>query len=136
MTVPVPQAPDADVTVVRRFLDGVMGGGLDEAARCLHDEFVLQAPSELPYGGEYRGPGGFAAYLQGLLAVAVPERIGPPEVRDAGDCVLLRAESRFTSPTSGRSVDTVVAELYFVREGKIAALDIFYKDPGAIAALA
>lgn len=36
---------------------------------------------------------------------------------------------------SGKSVEMGVAEIYTVRDGMIAELDVYYKDPAAVAAL-
>ena len=127
---------NADVALVRRFLDLVLEGKLEEARGCLHEEFVMHSPPGLPYGGDYYGPGGFGELAQRLVAVVRTEQISTPEFRDAGDCVVVRAPSRFTSRTSGKSVEMTVAQLYFVRDGKISEMDLYYKDPAAVADLA
>src|SRR5205823_3276515 len=123
------------VAVVRRFLDLVLEGKLPEALGCLHEDFVIHAPPELPYGGDHHGPAGFGELVAGLVAIAAPEQIGAPELRDAGDCVVLRAPSRFTSHATGESVDVTVVELYFLRDGQIIEMDVYYKDPAAVAGL-
>jgi ketosteroid isomerase-like protein len=126
----------SNVAVVRRFLDLILEGKLEEALGCLHEDFVIRSPPELPYGGDHHGPAGFGELVAGLVAIAVPEQIGAPEIRDAGDCVVLRAPSRFTSHTTGESVEITVVELYFVRDGQIVEMDVYYKDPAAVARLA
>jgi uncharacterized protein len=57
------------------------------------------------------------------------------EFADAADAVIIPIACRFTSRSTGRSVDTKVIEVFSVRDGKILDIDIFYKDPAAIAAL-
>jgi hypothetical protein len=54
---------------------------------------------------------------------------------DAGDFVVVKATGRFTSHASGQSAVTELVELFTVRDGKLIDMDIYYKDPGAVAAL-
>jgi hypothetical protein len=41
----------------------------------------------------------------------------------------------FTSRASGKSVEMRLVEVYTVRNGLIVELDVYYKDPSAVAAL-
>jgi len=41
----------------------------------------------------------------------------------------------FTARTSGESVEMDLVELYKVRDGQIVELDVYYKDPSAVASL-
>jgi ketosteroid isomerase-like protein len=41
----------------------------------------------------------------------------------------------FTARVSGKSVEMSLVEVYTVRDGRIAALDVYYKNPSAVAAL-
>jgi hypothetical protein len=129
--------PSTDrIAIVRGFLDLLLAGRFDDAAQYLDADLVVRSPPALPYGGEDHGPTGLADYVERLFGFVGAEQLGEPELRDAGDCVVLRAGSRFTAHATGRSADTVVTELYFVRDGRITEMDIYYKDPGAVAALA
>jgi hypothetical protein len=42
----------------------------------------------------------------------------------------------FTSLATGESLQTTVVELYTVVAGQITHADVYYKDPGAVTALA
>ena len=70
-----------------------------------------------------------------LVEVVLPSALAEAQLRDAGDCVVVHAPSRFTSQATGVSVDMDVVELYFVAGGKITKTDVYYKEPEAIAAL-
>jgi ketosteroid isomerase-like protein len=41
----------------------------------------------------------------------------------------------FTARASGKGVEMALVEVYTVRDGLIVELDVYYKDPSAVAAL-
>ena len=127
---------DDGIAVAQKFYGHIGSGEFDEARELVATEFVVHEPSELPYGGDYHGFEGFLDLLGRITAVAEIGAVGTPEFSPAGDRVMVKMIGRFTSPTSGRSVDTGVVELLSFRDGRIAELDVFYKDPGAVASLA
>jgi ketosteroid isomerase-like protein len=51
------------------------------------------------------------------------------------DVVAARFRLRFISRASGESVEMGLVEIYTVRDGRIAELDVYYKDPAAVAAI-
>ena len=57
------------------------------------------------------------------------------EVLDASNPIVVRLVSRITSRRTGEAVVVDVVELYRVRDGRIAEMDIYYKTPSAVAAL-
>ena len=52
-----------------------------------------------------------------------------------GDKVAIYYRLTVTVRASGQSVEMRVAEVFSVREGRITELDVFYKNPSAVAAL-
>jgi ketosteroid isomerase-like protein len=124
------------IAVAREFYGHIGAGEFEDAKKLLAPDFVVHEPRELPYGGEYHGFEGFLDLLNHLTAVAAIEPVSTPEYLPAGDVVMVKMIGRFTSPSTGRSVETGVLELVSFREGLIAELDVFYKDPGAVAGLA
>jgi uncharacterized protein len=53
----------------------------------------------------------------------------------AGDTVAMRTRLKFTARSSGRSVDVKLVEFYKVQNRQISEVDVYYKDPSAVAAL-
>jgi ketosteroid isomerase-like protein len=120
---------------VSRFMDALSAGKLDEARSLLHDDFVVYEAGGLPYSGEYHGPDGFFELFSKMTEalILVP---GPTiEYLVADDTVATRYRLTFTARVSGKSVEMSLVEAYTVREGRIAALDVYYKDPSAVSAL-
>jgi hypothetical protein len=56
-------------------------------------------------------------------------------VDDEQEKVVLCYRLTFTVRKSGESVELSVAEVFSVRDGLIEELDVFYKNPSAVAAL-
>lgn len=125
---------DAKV-IVERFVGAFGDGRLDDALSLLHDDFVVHAAGGVPYSGDYHGAEGFSKLITKMLPVL--ELTPSPEMQYLvdGDKVVLYYSLTFTARASGESVDMSVAEVFTVRDGLIAALDVFYKDPSAVVAL-
>jgi hypothetical protein len=50
-------------------------------------------------------------------------------VHDAGEFVVARMNATFTSQDNGRSITMPVTEMYWVKDGKISHIDVYYKNP-------
>ena len=103
----------------------VQGG--DEAFAMVDENAVWREAESLPWGGEWRGPDGFARLTREIDALAELTVRGHEIVR-AGDTVELRLDAVFTSRKSRRQVPMTVVEHYRVHDGKIYGADAFYKD--------
>jgi ketosteroid isomerase-like protein len=107
----------------------------DEARSLLHDEFVVHEAGGLPYSGEYRGAQGFFELLA-KMNDGLELTLGPtPQYLVADDTVAVRSRLKFTGRASGASVEMSLVEVYTVRDGLIVELDVYYKNPSAVAAL-
>ncbi len=126
---------ETSVATVRRFMAASGAEGREERRSLLHDDLVVREAGGLPFSGDYHGPQGFFDLLNtmnDLLEVTV----GPITTDPLGsDTVAARFQLTFTSRASGSSVEMGLVEIYTVRDGRIAELDVYYKDPGAVAAL-
>jgi len=130
---------DSDaMSVVRDFYAKLMDEATFAEALGLMDEnIVVSSPPTLPWGGVYYGIDGFTTMVGGLLERVIPENGGAMEYIDGGDHVICRAkEGKFTGVASGESVRTAIVEMLEVKDGKIVAFDIYYKDPVVVTALA
>jgi nucleoside-diphosphate-sugar epimerase/ketosteroid isomerase-like protein len=109
--------------------DFVRGG---EGALAMVDENAVWREAEsLPWGGEWRGPDGFARLTREIDVLAELTARGHEIVR-AGDVVELRLDAVFTSRKSGRQLPMKVVEHYRVHDGKIYGADAFYRDTQAV----
>ena len=125
---------DAQATV-GGFMQALVEGRVADAHKLLHDDFVVYEAGGVPYSGEYRGPQGFFELFAKMNEVM--ELAPDPAVQFllADDTVAVRYRLKFTARASGQSVEMGLVEIYTVRDGLIVELDVYYKDPPAIAAL-
>jgi ketosteroid isomerase-like protein len=132
---PTLPTPGDALAIVERFMTAIVEERLDDARGLLHDEFVAYEAGGLPYSGEYHGPQGFFDLLA-KMTEGMDFTLGPaPQCLLAGNSVAVRSRVTFTSRASGNSVDMRLVEVYTVRDGLIVELDVYYKDPSAVAAL-
>ena len=112
--------------VVERFVDAFGNGRLDD---------VVHAAGGVPYSGDYQGAAGFRDLITKISEVV--DLTPSPEMQYLvdGDKVVLYYRLTFTARASTKSIEMRVAEVLSVRDGQIAELDVFYKDPSAVVAL-
>ena len=115
-----------DVATLEDFVRGGEG-----ALEMVDEDAVWREAESLPWGGEWRGPDGFARLTHEIDVLAELTTRGHEIVR-AGDAVELRLDAVFTSRKSGRQLPMTVVEHYRVHDGKIYGADAFYKDTQAV----
>jgi hypothetical protein len=89
----------------------------------------------VPYSGEYRGPQAFFELLAMMNEGLELTPGATPQYLLAAETVAVRSRLKFTGRASRRSVEMSLVEIYTVRAGLIVELDMYYKDPSAVAAL-
>jgi uncharacterized protein len=123
------------LATVRRFMAATGVERRNERRSLLHDDFVVHEAEGLPFSGDYHGSEGFFELLKRMNDV-LELRAGPVTTDPLGDdAVAARFRLTFTSRASGKSVEMGLVEIYTVRHGRIVELDVYYKDPAAVAAL-
>jgi len=126
---------ESGLATVRRFMAATGVERRGERRSLLHDDFVVHEAGGLPFSGDYHGPQGFFALLSRMNDV-LELRAGPVTTDPLGDNVVAaRFRLTFISRASGESVEMGLVEIYTVRDGQIAELDVYYKDPAAVTAL-
>jgi ketosteroid isomerase-like protein len=95
------------------------------------EDAVWREAETLPWGGEWRGPEGFARLTREIDTLAELS-VQDYDIVEAGDVVELRLDAVFTSRTSGRRLPMKVVEHYRVRDGRIYGADAFYQDTQAV----
>lgn len=120
--------------VVHRFQEAFASGGVDAALALVHPDVVVDEPPELPFGGRFMGHDGFR-----LLVALIGEHANASwqgfEVSSTSTGAVAWMELRFTGRRTGRSVVTTVVERYEVVDDLLHRVDVYYKDPRAVASL-
>jgi uncharacterized protein len=121
----------SNVDTVRRYFELFNAGRADEGLGLLDPAMVIHEASSLDYGGDHHGHAGFMEVLQRAFALAEFD-VRNTDIFDAGDTVVARMHVTITSRHSGQAIDTEIVEIYGFAQGRIADIDVYYKDTEAL----
>jgi uncharacterized protein len=123
----------ANVDVVRRFEDAFVRGDLDAVLSLLTEDIVVHEATSLPYGGEHRGHDGFLALVDIFTSVwEMTSELDLTFLDTGGARVVVLVAYDVVARATGRPFRLDHVEVYTVRDGRIADLDIYYKDTAAM----
>jgi ketosteroid isomerase-like protein len=130
----VAEAGGTPVEVVTAFTGSLGAGDVDSCLTMIHPELVFSEAPSLPFGGDHLGKDGFLGLLSGV-AKHYRVRLAESVVAAAGDRVLVRVSGTIASRATGRSMPLEALDLYEIRDGLVARIDVYYKDSAAVTAL-
>ena len=121
-----------NVELVSKFLNCLITGDLGGALGYAADDMTLVEAGSIPHAGTYVGRDGLIQ-----LVTAIGELFGGFELHeasfhDAGEFVVSRMNATFVAKSGDRKVTMAVAEHYWVRDGKISYVDVYYKEPALL----
>jgi ketosteroid isomerase-like protein len=123
------------LVTVRRFSRALGDRDLTKVASLLHRDLIVHTAGGLPYSGDYYGPQGFLELFAAMTQV-MELTPGPPCQQSLDEqTVASRFRLRFVARASGKQAEMDLVEIYQVSDGQIVDLDVYYKDPSAVAAL-
>jgi len=123
-----------DVTVVRAFTDAMRAGDIDTCLEMIAPDLVFSEAESLPFGGGYHGRDGFLQLLRNVSRHLKVE-LATPEITGGDGLVAVRVHGTMTARATGRSMPMDVVDLYRLSNDKITRVDVFYKEPSAVADL-
>jgi ketosteroid isomerase-like protein len=124
-----------DIAVVQRFLETTSVRDYEGARDVMADDFVVDEAGGLPYTGIFHGPDGHFQLVDTIMDQMDLSPVGPFQIDPVDGGVACRFTLKFTRKDTGASHTMKLVEIYGVRDGKITSLDVFYKDPLAVARL-
>lgn len=105
------------------------GGDFAVIAETLDPDCVLHQPASLPYGGEWRGPAGFEAWMVAFgQAWSRLEVIDPQFFPSGEDSIFVRSHVSATARVSGKEAEWDLLQHFRVRDGRILELRPFHWD--------
>jgi uncharacterized protein len=122
-----------NVQVVEQFEHAFVRGDMHEVLSLLHEDIVVHEALSLPYGGDHRGHDGFlalAAAFNRVWAMTSPLDLTFLDTGEEVVVVLVRYDVVARATGTPLTLDHV--EIYTVRDGRIADLDVYYRDTAAI----
>lgn len=118
-----------NVLVVQRALKAITEGDVSVARQLLADDVVLVSPGPkdlVPWAGEYHGPGGVLQYYAALSQGVEITGMEAGEIIAQGDKVVVLGHHTGRVRATGKTYDLNWAQVYTVREGKVAALHVYH----------
>jgi steroid delta-isomerase-like uncharacterized protein len=124
----------ANATAIAALFDCFNQRDLDGAAALVTEDFIL---TDLAAGVTLHGPAGLRQWLDGFLMTLPDARAEVTRIIDAGEWVASEHVGRGTNtgpipsqagmlPPTGRSIELAIAEVYQLRDGKLASLRAYY----------
>jgi ketosteroid isomerase-like protein len=106
----------------------------DAVTACVGPDFVIVEPDELPYGGEHHGPAGFRNMIELYQSTWVDPQFDMQVLGEIGSTLIMKGVLRAEAASTGRRVEASVAEFFTVRDGRIVASEVFYRDLASVLA--
>jgi len=108
------------------------GGDFSVIAATLDPECLLVQPASLPYGGEWRGPAGFEAWMKAFGAQWSSLEVRDPRFYPSGDIVVSHSHIHAVARATGQAIDWPLLQLFRVRDARILELRPFHWDTAAM----
>jgi ketosteroid isomerase-like protein len=124
-----------NVALLQRMMAAVGADDWEAVGDCLTDDFVIVEPPLLPYSGAHHGVAGFRHMVDSFRSTWADMDIDVNLVGALDDTVIFKVVLRATSTATGHRVEAAVAEFFTVRDGRIAASEVYYRDLAAVVAL-
>ena len=115
--------------VVQQLLKAIFEGDAAVASQLLTDDVVLVSPGPkdlLPWAGEYHGPAGVLQYYTALTQGVELTGMDTSETIAQGDKVVVLGRHAGRVRATGKTYDMKWAQVYTLREGKVAALHSYH----------
>lgn len=119
----------ANLDLMHTFAEEVVAYNNDGLRKILADDIVAHEAPSLPYGGDHHGPDAFIRLFEWVNEVwGFTETFQYTYYPSGPDTVVLQVEVDSYAKSTGKQLRLRLAEIFTIRDGKIAELDIYYFD--------
>jgi ketosteroid isomerase-like protein len=119
--------------LLQRFEDEFVAGNIDHVLSILDDDIVVHECSHVPYPGDHRGKDGFLRLAEAFNSCWDIQSDLDLEIMPAGeDRVLVMVRFDAIAKHTGHPIHLRIAELYTIRDGKLADIVVHYWDTAEI----
>ena len=132
------RASEENVSLLRRFYESFNQGDLDSVLElCAEDVEVYKDPEVVEMVAAFtpRGRERVAQYLRGWLESWSDYLARPQECLQAGDEVVALTEARARGPNSQFEIEGEMADVFTVRDGRIARFRLYVQRSDALDSL-
>jgi ketosteroid isomerase-like protein len=117
---------DAVLPVMQRYLAAMRRGEWETGYGLFADDIVLHVPGRSAFAGTHRGRDAAVRYIESALAACDDVELELVDMLASDDRVALILRERFTRDE--RVIEIRRANVYRIREGRVAEIQIFEAD--------
>lgn len=119
----------ANVDLIQSFEDKFVAGDIDYVLSILTDDVTVHECANVPYPGDHRGKDAFMKLAQAFGEMWDIQAPLDLEILPAGDDkVLVQVGIDAIARPTGTPIRIRIAEVYTIRDGKIADIVVYYWD--------
>ncbi|WP_374946340.1 nuclear transport factor 2 family protein [Agreia sp.] len=126
--------PFSGRSVLESLLEAFYAGDMEVVSALLSPDVTVHQSDNLPYSGEWKGVSGFFDMATTLGSNFEIENLSRRIIEQGNEAVLF-LDLKFTSRKTGKVGYTTNLEWYTFEDGKIADINVYYKDAVVISAL-
>ena len=108
----------------RRYMQEA--SSFEELGATLADDVVLHQSPDLPWGGEYVGPGRYEEWARAMSAIFDRVDMQNPRFFEQGDTVIIAGTLVTRMRATGETMELPMAQVVTVKAGKITEFRPFY----------
>jgi hypothetical protein len=124
---------EGNLDLLRRFAKEVTTGNRDGLRSILAEDVVVHEAPALPYGGDHHGREAFIRLFETVQSTwTFTEAFQYTYYVSDPDTVILQVEVDAIAAATGNTLRLRLAEIFTIRDGKIAELDVYYWDTAAM----
>ncbi len=120
--------------VVRALYEALSKGDIPGVVARLDPDVVVDEPPALPYGGVHHGRDEFLQSILGAMTGYAAVAITDFDVYESATGVVGRLAGTLTAHTTGEQFPLTMIELHEVTGETTHRIDVYLKDPSALAA--
>jgi uncharacterized protein len=119
----------SNVQLLQEFEDKMVAGDTDYVLTLLDDDIVVHECDHVPYPGNHVGKDGFMKLAEAFHATwEITSELGLEILPAGDDRVLTLVKFDAIAKATGTPITLRIAEVYTIKDGKLADIDVFYKD--------
>ncbi len=124
----------ANTELLQSFEDEFVAGNIDYVLSILDDDIVVHECDHVPYPGDHRGKDGFLKLAEAFNECWDIQSDLSLDIMPAGDDrVLVMVRFDAIAKHTGKPIELRIAELYTIKQGKLADIVVHYWDTAAMA---
>lgn len=116
-----------NIGIIRRIYEAFGAGDVQTIMNSVADdaEWINHGPASIPYAGARKGKAQILEFFQAIAGSTTGAKVTPEHFVGQGETVLSTGRYTATVSTTGARIDSPVAHIFTVRDGKVVRWEGF-----------